>query len=588
MNADSMSKPIPSNFPSPAKRVGALVMRHRGAAVRLLVLAMTGTLLSLVFPAVVQWFVDDIIPQAQRDRVWQAGGLAILAFLLKELLSAGRILCASALEQRITVDLRAEFHERLLRLPVPWFDRQRTGDLMTRMADDIPAIRRAVVEGLEQGVTALLLMVSAAALMFWTNPALASVVMVPIPLIAAGGWMYARWIAPKAATARRETGALNAAFQENVSGVRQIKASQAESTRHRQFQTQSEGVRRSQTRLAKVWAVYSPSMTFVGSLGLAILLTVGSLWCIDEKLTPGELMKFILLVGFLYEPIGRLHGVNQSMQEGRAAADRVFGVMAETPESPSDSPVTPMEIRNGIHFDQVRFTYPEAARPALDNVTLDIHRGQLTAIVGASGAGKSTLFRLLARFHEPAAGVIRLDDQPLNSWDLSTVRRSLAYVAQDPFLFSGTARDNLLLARPDATDDACWEALEEAGAADFVQAWPEKLNTEIGERGVRLSGGEKQRMALARVFLQDAPVLLLDEATSSLDTLSEQRIQIALEKLRKDRTCLVIAHRLSTVVKADVIHVMREGRILASGTHAELLNTCPYYAGLAELAFAKA
>lgn len=553
-----------------------------------MLLAVAGALLVLVFPAVVQWFVDDIIPQGDRDSVWRAGGVAVLAFALKEVFSAGRILCAAALEQGITMDLRAAFHARLLRLPVPWFDRQRSGDLTTRMAEDIPAIRRTVVEGLEQGVTAVLQMVAVAGVMFWTNPSLAGIAFIPVPLIAAGGWIYARWVAPRAAEARALAGGLNAAFQEDVSGVRQIKASRAEAQRRAHFGTQNDNVRLAQMRLARVWAAYAPSMTLMGSLGLATLLIVGGVGCISGNLTPGELMKFILLVGFLYEPISRLHGINQTLQDGRAAAERVFAILNEPAEEDKEPSTVPFKRVSSVAFEHVRFTYPGSDRPAVDDVSLQICHGQLTAIVGASGAGKSTLFHLLARFYEPDGGTILLDDQPLHAIPKPTVRRTISYVAQDPFLFSGNVRDNLLLARPDAQDDALWTALDNAGAAEFVRALPQRLDTEIGERGVRLSGGEKQRLALARVFLQDAPMLLLDEATSSLDGLSEQHIQKAIGKLRAERTCMVIAHRLSTVVKADVIHVMKNGRIIASGTHLQLLASCPYYASLAELAFAKA
>ena len=587
-----MVKNVPSPpkiEPLPLQRLGGIVWRHRGRCVALLVLAVLGTLLALVFPSLVAWFVDDLIPNGRRELVWQAGALALAAFTLKEALTWGRILCGNALEQQVTVDLRAEFHHRLLRLPVPWFDRQKTGDLMTRMADDIPAMRRVVVEGVEQGVTATLQMIAAATLMFWTDAALTWIVLIPVPLIASGGWLYARWVAPRARTAREVAGNLNASFQEDMAGVRQIKASTAESNRTHFFKRQNESVRTAQTRLAKAWAIYAPSMTLVGHLGLALILVIGSLWCIDGRLTAGELMKFVLLVGFLYEPISRLHGVNQTLQDGLAASARVFGVLDEAEEDGIDEgdSLSLDPVKGALAFQALRFTYPGAKRAAIDGISFEIQPGAMVAVVGASGAGKSTLFHLLARFYEPDSGGISLDGHPIQQIRKASLRKQLSYVAQEPFIFSGSVRENLTLGGDSADDAQLWSALEKSGAAEFVRALPRALDEELGERGVRLSGGEKQRLALARVFLQDAPILLLDEATSALDTLSEKLVRSAIDQLRQGRTTLVIAHRLSTILSADVIHVMRDGQVIASGKHAELIQSCAYYASLAELAFAQ-
>lgn len=571
----------------PRQRLGEIVWRHRGRCLTLLLLAVLGTLLVFVFPWVVEWFVDDIIPHQRRDLVWQAGGLAIAAFALKEVLAWGRTLCGNALEQQVTMDLRAEFHARLLRLPVPWFDRQKTGDLMTRMNDDIPAMRRMVVEGVEQGMTAAIQIIVAAIVMFWTDSALTWIVLAPMPLIASGGWIYARWVAPRARAAREAAGALSASFQEEIAGVRQIKASGAESEREPYFVRRNQAVRSTQTRLANAWAIYAPTMTFVGHLGLALILVVGSWWCIDAKLTPGELMKFILLVGFLYEPISRLHGVNQTLQDALAASTRVFIVLDEAAEPGLDQGGSLSEPKGAITFEGIGLTYPGAEHAAVAGISFTVEPGTTVAFVGASGAGKSTLFHLLARFYEPDHGQIRLDGRDICELGKTSLRSALSYVSQDPFLFSGSVRENLSLGSNSPDETALWKALESAEAADFVSALPAALDTEIGERGVRLSGGEKQRLALARVFLQDAPVLLLDEATSSLDTVSEDRVRKAVNKLRQGRTTLIIAHRLSTVLQADVIHVMRDGRLVASGTHDQLIEGCPYYASLAELAFAR-
>ena len=416
--------------------------------------------------------------------------------------------------------------------------------------------------------------------MLSTDWRLTLVILGPTPCIAAGGWIYSRWVSPRSTAAREAASALNATLHDTLTGIRQVKSYTAEQLKQEEFLTASQTLRHRQTHLMAAWALYSPSMTFLGSLGLVILLMVGASWCIDDRLTPGGLMRFILLVGFLYEPIARLHGVNQTLANGLSAAKRVFSIL----DAPGDEDLNAGKrfetVSGRVVFDGVVFGY-DPAKPVLHGVSFEAEPRQTIAFVGGTGSGKTTLFQLLTRFYEPQSGRILLDGMPLGELARGPLRQAIAYVTQEPFLFAGTIRSNLLLGRPDASDEQLWEALRLACAADFVRAREGGLESPVGERGVLLSGGERQRIALARAFLKDAPLLLLDEATSAVDNQSEHLIQEALGALKKNRTCLVIAHRLSTVVDADVIHVMRLGRIIASGRHAELLRTCPYYAELA-------
>jgi ABC-type multidrug transport system fused ATPase/permease subunit len=310
----------------------------------------------------------------------------------------------------------------------------------------------------------------------------------------------------------------------------------------------------------------------------------GAWWCIEGGMTTGELMKFLLLVGFLYEPIARLHGVNQTMQNGLSAARRVFEILDRKEEEDLESGDAAHAIQGHIRFDDITFSYNES-KPVLRRVSLDVPPRQTIAIVGATGSGKTTLFQLLARFYDAQEGHITLDSKPLQQYSKLSLRDALSYVTQDAFLFAGTIRSNLLLGKPSANEGELWEALRLASAEDFVQAKADKLDSEVGERGVMLSGGERQRIAMARAFLKNAPILLLDEATSAVDTKSEHAIQAALDALRQDRTCMVIAHRLSTVIAADQIYVLKHGEVVAHGRHEDLVKSCPYYAELAALAF---
>lgn len=567
-----------------AMRLLRFARRHSRMALLQLALAIAGTALILVFPGVVQWFIDDIIPKGRRDMVWTAGGVALAAFFAREVLSFFRTLVNSEFEQRMTHDLRSSLHRKIQHLPLTWFDRHATGDVLTRMADDVPATQRVILEAIDQGATAAFQILIVAIVMFFSNAQLAAIVMLPTPLIAAGGWMYARWISPRAVRARAAASGLNALLHDTVSGIRQIKSYTHESEQQQEFAAGSNRLRAMQNRLMVAWAVYAPAMTFLGNAGLVLLLTAGSLWCLGGHMTAGALMKFLLLVGFLYEPIARLHGVNQTLQNGLASAKRVFEILDYEREEDlhAGERIDPAAVRGDIEFRGVGFSY-EGRASAVDGVDLSVRPKQTAAIVGATGAGKSTLFQLLTRFYDPDRGQILLDGKPITVFSKASLRDAIAYVTQDTFLFARTVRDNLLPGKPDATEQELWDALRMACAEDFVRALPKGLDETVGERGGRLSGGERQRIAMARALLKKAPILLLDEATSSVDARSEKFIQQAIEALKKDRTCLIIAHRLSTVIGADVIYVMRDGRIVASGTHAELLRESPYYSDLSQL-----
>jgi ATP-binding cassette subfamily B protein/subfamily B ATP-binding cassette protein MsbA len=543
-------------------------------------LAIAGTLLILVFPGIVQRFIDEIIPSKQTHLIWSAGGLAVAAFLVREMLFYVRTRVNTEFEQRMIIDLRSQLHRKISHLPIAWFDRQSTGDILTKMADDVPATQRVILEGIEQGFTATMQILIVAAMMFAADWKLTLIILAPTPFIAAGGWIYSRWVSPRSTAAREAASALNATLHDTLAGIRQIKSYTAEDLKRDEFLAASNVLRKRQTHLMAAWAFYSPSMTFLGSLGLVILLMVGASWCIAGNLTTGGLMRFILLVGFLYEPIARLHGVNQTLMNGLSAAKRVFDILDQEGEEDLETGRDPNPVTGHLVFENLRFGYrPEVN--VLNDVSFEVKPRQTVAFVGGTGSGKTTLFQLLTRFYDPQEGRITLDGTPITELAKGPLRDAIAYVTQDAFLFAGTIRSNLLLGHPSATEDELWTALRQACAETFVKAKPDGLDSQVGERGVLLSGGERQRITIARAFLKDAPILLLDEATSAVDNQSEHLIQQALKTLQKDRTSLVIAHRLSTIIDADVIHVLRQGRLLARGTHAELLETCPYYAELA-------
>ncbi len=588
----STSTPDTTSQPSPpvwhtAKRVMHFGRRHWRMALLQVSLAITGTLLMPVFPSVTQWFFDDIIPNKRHDQIINAALLMFGAFFAIELLFYFRTRVNSAFEQIMVFDLRGQLHRKISHMSLKWFDKQSTGDIFTRMADDVPATQRVVLEGIEQGLTAILQIIMALVVMFNTHVALTWVVLIPTPFIAAGGWIYAKLLAPRELQARAATSAMHGMLFDSLAGIRQIKSYVFEEPQQERFNNTSRHLQSIQKKLMAAAALYSPLMTLLGKMGLVLVMLVGAQWCIDPQsnpITAGQLLAFVLLVNMLYEPIARLHGVNQMMVSGLTSAQRVFAVLDQEGEEELQKGLHLEQLHGAIEFKDIAFSY-QPQRPIVQGLSISIKPFQTVAFVGATGSGKSTIFQLITGFYTADSGSITIDNQPIEHIAKACLRQNIAYVTQDAFLFATDIRQNLLLGKPGASDEELWQALKLACADEFVARLPEGLNSQVGERGNRLSGGERQRLTMARAFLKNAPILLLDEATSAVDNKSEHLIQQALDALKQNRTCLVIAHRLSTVIDADCIYVLRQGEVVAKGSHEELLASSPYYAELSALAF---
>jgi subfamily B ATP-binding cassette protein MsbA len=512
--------------------------------------------------------------------------LVLIVLLLKNLADYLQAFLMVWIEQAVIRDLRTALLAQLQTLSLSFYHAQRTGTLMARVTNDVEYLREALASGISRLVKGSLMLAVCLGWAFYASwrLALLSLVILPPVLIALAA--LGRKLRKRSDAAQERMGELAAILQENIAGARVVKAFGMEDFERRKFERANHAFFRAYVRMRRVATAAGP----VGEFGM-VVAAVAVLWLGGvEIFTRGALAphQFILFVTALVStssPIRSLSEVNANIQQGLAAAGRLFALLDTEPDvvdRPGARPLAP--FRDRIRFEHVAFAYPEGG-PVLEEVSLEVRRGEVVALVGSSGAGKSTMMDLVPRFHDPTGGRVTVDGVDLRETTVASLRALLGIVTQETIVFHDTVRNNLAYGMDDASEEAVEAAAEAANAHAFIRGLPRGYATVIGDRGVKLSGGERQRIAIARALLKNPPILLLDEATSALDAESERLVHQALERLMRDRTVLVIAHRLSTVQHADRIVVLEKGRVVASGTHRELLDQDGLYRRLYDLQF---
>ncbi len=555
------------------------------AATTLLCAALT-TALELVPPWLVKIVIDDVI-QAHRSALlpWVMAAL-FLAYGLKNLFASLRIRFNNRLEQRVVHDLREQVFAVLQKLSVSYYESRSTGEIMSRVSSDTEHVERIFIDGLEGMLTASLTLVGITVMLFTLNWRLAALSMIPIPILILSATLFTRRVHGYYHAIRRHAADLNAYLQDALSGIRETMGFNRQAYESQRFGTLSRRYSESNLKAMYLWSLYSPGMIFVGSLGTLLILWYGAQEVMSGALTLGELVMFLSYLALFYVPINQIHSVNHMLQHALAASERVFDILDATPEV-HDRPgaIQPKSrLEGAVRYEDVSFHYrPDV--PILRHVRLEVKPGERIALVGPSGAGKSTVLKLLMRFYDVQEGAVTIDGCDLRDLPLAFLRSQIGLVQQEPFLFNGTVRENIAYGDLAAGQERIEEVARAARAHEFIVALPDGYDTWIGERGVKLSVGQKQRVSIARVLLKDPPIVIFDEATSNIDTETEVKIREALNVLTQGRTTFIIAHRLSTLHDVDRIVVVDRGRVVEEGNHESLLARGGLYTGLYEAQF---
>ncbi len=507
-----------------------------------------------------------------------AGGLIVLFAILRGIFSFSQVYMGERVSQSVSFDMRNELFAKIQRLSFSYHDRHRTGQLMVRATDDVEKVRQFVGQGLLMALQALVLMTGTLIILFLSNVKLMLVVLPILPIAMVLFMVFGAVARPMFEVVQKMLSRMNAILQENVAGIKVVKAFNRKRQQQRRFDASADDFMARVLKVMGLMTFLMPAIFLLANLGQALVLYSGGQQIINGTLTLGEWQKFSLYLVYIFIPVGQLGFIITQMATASASAGRVFEILnAQSDVEDAPDAISLPQMAGHVSFEDVTFRYFGGETPVLSEVNFTAEPGQTIALLGMTGSGKSTVINLIPRFYDPSEGRILIDDKDIRNVTLETLRSQIGIVLQETTLFAGTIRDNIAFGRPDAPMEDVIEAAKAAASHDFILEFPEGYDTPVGERGTTLSGGQKQRIAIARALLLNPRILILDDSTSSVDLQTEFEIQQALDKLMKGRTSFVIAQRISTVLNADQILVLEQGKISASGTHEDLLEISELY-----------
>jgi len=540
---------------------------------------------NLYVPWILRDIIDDVLATKDMGMLNAIASGIVLVFFLRAIFLYGQTYLMSYIGQKVIIDIRETVYRHLQRLSLSYYEKRQTGQLMSYITNDVAAVQGALVESMIELVQEGMTLVGSLAVMFYLHWQLTLLTLVTAPLVGQAMNIFGKKLRKSSALVQERTADITSVLQESISSVRVIKSFAREDFEIERFQKENHQNFRAQMKNSQIMATLTPVIEFVAALGITMIIWYGGREVINNTLTAGSLIAFLVYAVNLSNPIKRLSRAYGNIQKAMAAAERVFSVLDTQPEIEDMPGATVLAKIDGyVTLNNLSFGY-KSHELALNNIQLEVKPGQVVAIVGPSGAGKTTIANLIPRFYDPVAGNIAIDGIDIKTVTLKSLREQIGIVPQETILFNGSVYSNILYGRLDASYDEVIAAAKAANAHNFIREMSEGYDTQIGERGSKLSGGQRQRISIARAILKNPRILILDEATSALDTESERLVQDAVDKLMIGRTSFVIAHRLSTVKRADVIVVMDRGKLVEQGTHDELLAVGGVYSNLYQVQF---
>ncbi|NLK87075.1 MAG: ABC transporter ATP-binding protein [Clostridiaceae bacterium] len=546
------------------------------------------TVLNLIGPKLITDLIDILSGSFDESSMAAIRNLALIlagTYLLRILFRFLNSYLSHKAAWNLVADMRVKVYDHLQKLSLRYYQDKQTGQLMSRTTNDTATFEMLIAHVIPELFANALVVIGVGVILFTRSVYLALMTLIPIPFLLLGSWVFIKKVRPNFRAAQGNLAELNATLQDNISGMKEIQVFNQQPKEKNRVKKGAQNYNQSILHALKLSAIFHPAVEAVSSFGTVIVVMFGGWLALEGNLSVSDIVGFILYLSLFYQPIGALARVIEDLQQAVAGAERVFEVLDTEPDIKDSPEAVDITKSNGdIVFDDVSFGYIDNV-PVLQNISFRAAPGEMVALVGPTGVGKTTVISLIARFYQPDSGQITLDGRDLKDITLSSLRSQISIVLQDIFLFNGTVAENIAYGSKGATKEQIIQAAKTARAHEFIIEMPEGYDTVIGERGVKLSGGQKQRLSIARAVLRNTPILILDEATAAVDVETEAKIQQAVQELAENRTIIVVAHRLSTVKKANKILVIQDGKIVESGNHSELLEYNGVYRQLCDMQF---